>query len=274
MKFIGRGLGHTGIYIASQTAGVTAGNAGSGFFTAILTANLVGTTYPGTLVSMQIPPAPPQPLFTTIASSVTASGRPAFFVRFYLLGTLNLAATGNQFTHNAATFPLLRTQLGVASQPITLLPMIYITTATATTAPIFRLRTVAGAAGYVNQLGNSIVGTRTMTMPLAATVAQSGFIIRLEAGDSGIQNITNIEVTTAGSAGAASIYGIELLSPFNQLNSGWLHKNDQMFGGLSMVDLVPAVATSGTVTSILGQLILQTQGASQALSYSTVLNGT
>src|ERR1041385_6928167 len=48
--------------------------------------------------------------------------------RFYQLGTLVCTSTGNQFTHDAATFPMTRTVMGQSAQPITLIPMVLVTT--------------------------------------------------------------------------------------------------------------------------------------------------
>jgi hypothetical protein len=89
-----------------------------------------------------------------------------------------------------------------------------------------------------------------MTMPAAATAAASAFIIRLEEEDSGVRDISAIEVTTAASAGAATIFGMELLGPISVVR-GLQVIYDAAFGGLGMTNLLPAVPTAGTLTSYL-----------------------
>jgi hypothetical protein len=275
LKFMGRGLGMVQGNNNASTSSGTSAAAGSGFFSASLGLNLVGTTYPSPLVGFPLPPGLPNELFgTCIGVSTNSSTKPCYLCRFYLIGTLNMAATGDQFTHDAATFPLTRKELGQSAQPVSLIPMVHITTATATTAPIFRLRTVAGAAGYTDQDGNSVIGTVTMTMPAAATNQHSCYIIRLEYQDSGIRDISNIEVTTAGSAGAANIWGVELLMPAPMPLGGSGYIYDAVYGGLGMCDLAPAVATSGTVTSYLGMILFATSASSNSLYLNAVLNGT
>lgn len=271
----GKGLGYT-FPCSTIDPGVTTGaTAASGFHTVQIVMSDLGTTYPGTLIGLQLPASPPQSLFANLALGVGPdTARGAFLARIYQIGTVNLAATGNQFTHDSATFPVLRTQFGVASQAITLIPILYITTATATTAPIFLVRNATGpAAGYTNQGGSTITGTKTMTMPSTATAAQSGFVIRLENGDTGMRDISNIDVTTAGSAGAGTIFGAELLLPLGQPSSINAVIADALFGGLRPLDLVPAVPTAGTLTSYLCFLTVgQTTGRPVQGFFSSVLN--
>lgn len=251
--FLNKAAGRGFEMVALTTTGgsTTAAAATSGNFTIRLNVNAIGSTTPSTLQSIPMPPSLGTNLFHKMTNLVSTSARSGYLANLYKIGTLNLAATGDQFTHDSATFPLLRTVYGQSSQPISLIPIIYVTTATATTAPVIRMRTAAGAAGYVDQDGNSIVGTRTITFPAAATAVESGFIFRLESGDSGVRDISNIEVTTAGTAGAATIYGMEIIAPTWTPISGTGSTMDSMFGGLSVGDMYPAVATSGTATSLL-----------------------
>lgn len=268
----GKGLLSPGV--SEVTGGNTAGNAGAGGYSLQVHASAIGTTYPSTLIDM--PPLPaglPNELLSVSATALFNAAGPIVLVRLYLMGSLNLAATGNQFTHNAGwTAPLLRTIFGQASQPIALMPMIYVTTATATTAPIFTIKTNAGGAGYVDQDGDNVIGTKTFTMPAAATSAQSGFFLRLEDGDSGVRDITQINVDTAGSAGAADIYGVEFLQPTGSAIDSKPKLVDALFGGLGMTDLKPAVPTSGTVPSLLGAIALETGARTMAMHVAAVLN--
>jgi len=255
------------------TAG-TAGAAGSGFFSVQLRPNSIGTTLPSTLQGYAAPTCSEEmySVFSSYALSSTSATVGNHLAIAYKIGTLNLAATGDRFTHDAATFPILRTKFGAASQAINLIPIVVITTATATTAPVFRLRTAGGAAGYVNQSGTSVIGTKTMTMPAAATAAASGYIFRLEEGDVGVEDITNIEVTTAGTAGAAEVWGVEILAAHPIVVSAVTAGQDQMFGGFSMANIKPGVATSGSVTSVLCHFMHSTTASTGTVAICGVRN--
>lgn len=236
--------------VTLTSGAVTAGIASCGFFTLGLTASTIGTTYPNTLVSLPGVPSPSSPFRNLISTAFPASTKGGWLARIYVIGTLNLTATGNQFTHHAATFPILRTKYGQANQPLNLVPLIYITTQTATTAPAFVLQTSSSGAGYVNQAGSNVVGSKTFTLPAAATAAQSLYLLRLEDGDSAVQDISQINVTSAGTAGTATIFGMEKLSPLialTTINTVY----DGLLGGLGLQDFTPGVATSGTASSYL-----------------------
>jgi len=246
----GKGFYYPGRHGAPPSNG-TAAAAASGYMSCHLMFNVQGTTYPSTLVGVPLPPTT-SPLLVA-QSGLRGAARVFHWAWIYRFGTLNLAATGNQFTHDHTFTELRRTRYGEASKAINLLPMVMITTATTVTAPVFRLRTVAAGAGYVDQAGNSVVGTKTMTMPAAATAVNSAYIFRLEDADTAVRNISNIEVTTAGSAGAASIWGVELLSSMSPITVGTLGAMDSLFGNFAPNDLQPAVVDTGTaVTAYLG----------------------
>lgn len=231
----------------------TAAAAASGFFGLQIRANFIGTSYPSTLVSYPLPPVAPSELLAMHHCSAMNSTTVTMHVLawLYKLGTLNMAATGDQFTHDAATFPILRTVLGASNTPIELVPLVQVTTAAATTPPVFRLRTAAGAAGYVNQDGTSVIGTKTMTMPSATVSANSSYIFRLEDGDNAVRDISAIEVTTSGTAGAATIWGAEFISWSPSRGSCVPSAHDHLFGGLCPTNLKAGVATSGTATALL-----------------------
>jgi hypothetical protein len=215
----------------------------------LLHPNFTGTTLPTTLVDFPRPAAPPRDWYPIyVGMSANALNRTIFLAWLYKFGTVNLAATGNQITHDAATFPILRTRFGEASKPLTLIPLLYITTATTMTAPIFILQTNGGGTGYVDQDGNNVDGSVSFTCPNAATAAQSCYALRLETGDVGVRDIVQIDVTTAGTAGVADLWGMEIICPFgnNAPFGPWV---DPFFGGLGPLQVTPGVATSGTATS-------------------------
>jgi len=253
LKQLARGKGLKTAFIADDTGTTTAAAATSGLFTTRPLFNDIGTTYASTrqTVPLNGGTAPLRLLHATGANNTSTSAT-LWLCRLYTIGTMNLNATGNQFTHHAATFPVLRTQFGEASSPVNLIPIIQVTTATTTTAAVISLSNVAGTDGYVDQDGNTVVGTASsFTFPAAATAVHSAFIPFLEITDYAIRDIVNIRVHTAAAAGAARIFGAELLSPINNWAGGGTSVNDHVFGALSMQDLQPAVATSGTAESVL-----------------------
>jgi len=272
---IGKGLGVTSQYFTLGNGSSTTGAAAaSGFHTVQLIFNNLGTTIPGTLVGFPLPPAPTNQILGVYGQLSGLVSRCNYLVRLYQLGTLDLTATGDKFTHDGTTFPVTRTQFGAATQALGLVPIVYITTATTTTPAVFRLRTAGGAAGYTNQDGNTVIGTKTMTLPAAATAINSAFIMRLEDGDSAVQDITKIEVTTAASAGAATIFGAEILMQLETLNAT-ATTYDALFGGLGMNDLTPAAKTGGSaLTSYLAIMSIGATGqpSNSTLNLSGVVN--
>lgn len=244
---IAKGYGFLQPYTTTSTS-ATSGAAASGFFSETIQFNTVGLTFPGTLLGLQLPAGlsgSARPILTLCS----VGGLPFYYGIIYLIGTVVLSSTGNQFTHDAATFPVLRTQFGAASQAVSLLPLIQITVATTVTAPAYIMRNSAPSAGYVNQDGASITGTKTFTMPAAATAVQSTYTMRLEDGDSAVQDVTQIDIQTAGSAGTASIYGLEVISSISSVSSPLSGYHDHLYGGLSFGDIGFALATAGTVTA-------------------------
>jgi hypothetical protein len=260
--------------LSGTGASTTAGGSTSGNFSCKFIVNSTGTTFPSTIKGFLYPAVTGKLrlVYCHQAMSVTTS---SYLAICYKIGTVVLTSTGDQFTHDSATFPVLRTQFGVASQPVNLIPMIQVTTATSSTAPAFTLSTSGGGAGYVNHAGSNIVGAKTFTFPAAATVTSSTFVLRLERGDIGVRDVSAVNVTTSSSTGAAVIWGVELLavcnSPTNNANGIC---NDLLFGSLSLPDILPATATSGTATSFLSvvQFAGSTGGISQEMTYMAVLD--
>lgn len=254
----GLGKGITIPVISANSSTSTNANANSGFTPFTISFNNIGTTLPSTRASFPLPPNLPSDLFVNLfqANHQNITFRTTYLAWFYLIGTVDLANAAavpyDGFTHDAAwSGTLRRTVLGVADTPITMFPVMQITTATATTAPAFILKTTAGAAGYVNQDNSNVIGTKTFTCPAAATAIGSTYLLKLEADDSGIEDLTQISVTTKGTTGAATIWGVELLAPA-QMASGYNAVSDTLVGGIRMNSLKPAVASTGTVTSRLG----------------------
>ena len=108
--FTNTGKGN-GFYISTLMTGgntITAGTSTSGLQTVRIHANTIGSSLPGTLVSVPKPAPSPKELYSMFYQAATTAGRGGFFCNIYRMGTLNMAATGDQFTHDSATFPLLK----------------------------------------------------------------------------------------------------------------------------------------------------------------------
>lgn len=241
------------VYILSDsqaTATVSTANAAAGHFSISISpwsfSSAALVDFPD---SLPIPAGLPDSYFLGSIIGNAFTTRNTYFARIYLVGSLNLAATGDQFTHNAATYPLTRTIMGQATQPVAMIPLIRIKTALSATAAVIRLRTAAGGAGYVDQDGNNVVGTKTITMPSPTTAAESCYIFKLETGDTGVRDISAIEVTTASSTGTADVCLLEIISPALSLTISPCITDCLMNGFMRRVN--PAVATSGTVPSAL-----------------------
>lgn len=249
----GQGSGMFMLSGISTPSNVTGGSNASGNFTIQIQASTIGSTFPSSLAGVPTCPTPGDPINTAVVHYNCAVTRSQFLARLYKIGTLDLTGTGNKFTHDASvTFPLTRTVYGASSQAINLIPLVYVTTALTTTAAIFRLRNNTGpAAGYTNQAGSGVIGTFDFTFPSTTTAVNSAFIPPLEWGDSGIQDISQIDVTTASATGACTIYGMEILLPLTNFQSGVQMVYDGIVGGMLPFDIRPATPTSGTLTSLL-----------------------
>ena len=242
------------------TAGVagTAAAASSGYFSAGLRVSSLGTTQPGTLVQMLSKDNATNQLLSVFNyASATSGGKNTYFGRFYRIGGVSLGATGNEFTHDAATFPVTRTVMGVSGTALNLIPIVYVTTALTGVAAQFIIKGSAGTTGYVNQAGSNVIGTQTFVFPSATTAAGSVYVPMLETGDSGIQDIVQVDVTTLATTGACDIYGFEPMMLGGNLTQGsYAAIHNAAVGAMTFTDTKPAVATSGTVTSYLGYLSL------------------
>ena len=268
----GRGYLFPGKFAASSSP-TAAGNS-SNNLTVPMTFNNIGTTLPGTLQDLPRPASPPRDWLAQLATACLNAGtRGIRLVWLYKFGTVNLAAIGNQFTHDAATFPILRTRWGAASQPITLTPLLYITTATTSSAPAFVLEASGGGTGYVDQDGNNIDGTVTFTCPAAATAVQSCYALRLESGDCGVRDVVQMNITTAGAAGAADVWGMELIGSMGNAlyNSAMI---DLFFGGFGPVFLTPGLATAGTAVVKLGMLHNNSAGSLSPFGWVSAVQNT
>ena len=247
---LAKGLGYIRTAFGPGTGTLTAAAHASGGVSLSM-AGTLGTTMPNTIVGYPLPAGLSSNLpLVADFGSLTSGTRSGWIARIYLMGTLDMtiAAPTDGFTPDAATFPVLRTKMGAASQPVTLIPMVQINTATTVAACIFTPKTTANGNGYTNQDGTGVVGAKTWTAPSATTAVSGLYFFKVNEGDSGVQSIIELSVSTASGAGTAqNIWGVEILSVLNSGPNCAI--DDAVTSGLRMVDLAPAVATSGTVTS-------------------------
>lgn len=212
------------------------------------------STYPNTLNEFNRPGGTAPRWMTQISGGFngTTAGWIGFF---YKIGTIDFTGTGDRFTHDAATFPMLRTQFGVASQPVPLIPILQINGTVISTAPVFRLQTNAGGAGYKNAAGSNIVGTYSNQLQGIPKATSFCMILPLESNDSAVQDITQIRVDTAAGTGSNGvIWGFEPLVNLGSFEGRTWNWRDMVFGGAGMVPMLPASPSGGSATSFLGCL--------------------
>jgi hypothetical protein len=222
----------------------TAAAAASGFFTLSLGGNAIGSTLPSTITEFPIPSGITSDLINLASlTGLSLNARGLIFLRLYKVGTVTLTATGSQFTHDAATFPVLRSEFGVSGKAQALWPIIQVTTALTTTAAILTFN-------YVNQTGSSVTGARTFTFPSATTANGSTFFLPLEQGDWAVRDVSNVVISTASATGAATVWLAEEIEPSVNCFANALTADYFTGYGLKIPNQVAATATSGTVTTL------------------------
>lgn len=229
-------------YATDDSTNGTAAVGASGFMLSKFQWNILGTTRYTTLKGLPVPAGLTSPL--RLVNAVYGGNRlgTANISTIYKVGTLVFTSTGNQFTHDAATFPVNKKQMGTSAAINGKLMMI-ITTATSTTAPIMTIN-------YTNQAGASITGTRTWTAPATTTAVAGVYQLPLEEGDTGAQDLASINISVASSAGAATIYLMEehiLLA--GGAGAGINATRSPAIDSFSVPNLTPGTATSGTVVA-------------------------
>lgn len=243
----------------SNTAngGVSAAAAASNSIIPCIMYNALGTTFSSPFSTTQTLPITPGLTNARLINWHAGGSRVGVYTIAiaYNIGTLDLtSSTGNRLTHSAGTFPVTRTRMGSASQPVVFdFVMVQVTTTLATAAPVLTM------ASYVNQAGATISGTKTMTFPSVTTAFQSCFILEVEDGDSGVQDVTSVTLTSAASAGAATLWGIEIIDVINEVSITTNANRDTVRNGIACDYINPGAATSGTIAS---SLVLLTLGVS------------
>lgn len=234
-----------GIIMPIQSAGYagTSAAATSGYISASVCWNTIGTTLGTSYSGIHIPQGLSGNLRPIRMDLGMATPTTIFLCLIYKLGTITVSATGSEFTHNPNfTGPINRTngRMGT-STAINMMPLIFTHAADTVAAAVYSLT-------YVNQLGNSITGVKTMIDPSITTAIGSGFIHRLEDGDSAIQDVTAANVGTASTTGTKFVLGLEPLAVGGTDVSGIPSTDDLLFSPPSMHDMLPGTPTTGSLT--------------------------
>lgn len=256
----GQGKGVRLSQVGVASGGTTAATSASANINQIFLYNSIGTTLYSTLVDIPIQAGlTSSPLRLKNFSVGLNRVADVQLVRLYKLGTVSLS-TGT-FTHDAATFPILKTQMG-SSQALDLIPFIQVTTAPATTAPAFTF-------SYTNQADASVTGATTFTFPSATTAVGSCYMLRLEAGDSAIHDLTAMSFSATGTAGAATLWGMESFGSAKVAAATACGAKNALIKGISIPNVLPGAATSGTATS---QLVPMAVGVTLTTTHSIVVD--
>jgi len=228
----------------------TAGDANSGSLTATLGLNAIGTTLWATRKGFANNDEAQGPMRVVNFQGVNTRLSTTCLARLYLLGTIDLTSTvGNRFTPDPATFPVLSTRMGVASQRTPLVPLALVTTATTVAAAVFTFN-------YNNEGGTARVGNKTFTMPAAATLVGSGFILPVNEGDIAVTNVTSVTATTAATAGILTVFGADILAVAQTTVAGVTPQFRNLAIDPVLTNASEYPATAGTVSSILATIIL------------------
>lgn len=233
-------------YIGAVAVATTAANTTSGYvagqkFLPTIPVPAVGTGIEGYVITM-------------CDMVQLTSGVVSVCVNETLLGTLTVS--GNVFADGSA-MPS-KTVRGSLVQTASQLAILVVDTNMTATTPVVTIT-------YTDQGGNTNQ-TATLTLPSTAK-AQSTFLINshLASGDTGIQDITNISIST-GSAGVIKIYGClilgvsvqgttpqQSLEPFSAPMVQWVNQaNDTIafygFGSNAVADLYACLAGTPETT--------------------------
>lgn len=199
---------NAGVYLnmmGGASGTTTSAVAASNNFTLQLLRNALGTTLPGgPYVGFPVQPGIRNNLRLMHMRSMGNRAIMYAIANFINLGQIGFTATGSRFTHHSSTAPYSKNQMGQPSPVHGPLFLDFIT-ATSVTAPIISSLT------YVDQDGNTQVGTKTWTAPAAATLLGSGFLLPLEDGSSGARDLTSVTVGTASTTGVANVYLLDIV---------------------------------------------------------------
>lgn len=261
--------GSGGVYtlaLTSNTTATTAATATTGFVSFQIVGNQIGSVWPNTIAELQTTNGPDNTALVNIMATATVA-RGSATALIYKVGSVNFTATGNRFTHDAATFPLLRDEMGLSNQPQAYLPFLRVTTAITGVSPVIRLQTATGGAGYVDQDGVNVIGTTSISIPLS--LVGTCYFLPLNTG-SACRDILQVRVDTAATGGVAEVWMYEELVANQTVVAG--AGIYDVFGGsgLNLAPAKPAMATAGSATT----LFVTTNYSNAAASLAIMQMGT
>ena len=249
----------------TATGNLTGATVNSGGLSVMALFNNLGTTLWSTFKGFQFPDAINDASDWRAFWLKNGSTRAASYwvSLFYKIGTVDLTGTGQKLVHHSAGFPLTRT-MAYGAQEVRGFPMILTTTALSTTAAVI------GNIKYRNGDGNLVTGTQSFTYAATNAVAGSAYLLSLEDEDESIQDITEVNVTTASATGSASIWLVEPILPASVFVAGAIHQSDGLRGarfGLprinpaapasGVLEWVPGLFAAGTASTNVGTALLR-----------------
>ncbi|MDE2101365.1 MAG: hypothetical protein KGL39_29225 [Patescibacteria group bacterium] len=128
--------------------------------------------------------------------------------RLVAVSGLSTASTGSKTVSSSAIAGRYTSGAGVQA-------WLEVTTATTTTAPVVHLLSYTNQAGSTGQVGAQV------TFPAAATKLGDMIQLPLQAGDSGVQAVSTLNVDTASSAGAVNLVLLKPLAAIPLVASQW-----------------------------------------------------
>lgn len=239
-------------FLGAPTGAITAAGANSGGVAVHVLPTLLGTTLWSTVkgVNLQSGFDATKDLRCLHLKNGSVRQLTFWLCRLNKIGVVDFTNTGQRLTHDACTYPLTRTR-GRVSRNVFGFPLLHVTTATSTTAPII------SSIGYKNQDGASVTGTQSFTLPATNTLVGTGLLLSLEDGDGGVQDITAVNVGTASSAGVADLYMAEPMLQSSVVVVGHVSQADMVRGSRFGPPCVsPATPTAGSLTSELAAIAL------------------
>lgn len=222
-----------------SSGATTAADANSNYISYQMAPNQIGTTLPGTRQSFPKPATLGDILMTMVSSGGTV-GRPAWYAKFYRIGSFSVSNVANTITFDSATMPYTRTIMG-ATADVKFLLFAQVTTLFSAASSNMRFN-------YDDEFGNTVAGTTNTGLPVSAAVS-SWYQCRLEDGDTAITKLNSGTVFTSITQGIVDLWAVELIAPLSSIVAGWGGNVNRIYNGLALDKIEPATPTSGSATT-------------------------